>query len=127
MNVLSSNMIKNFSCGRLFKRRKFKINEINLISEQEQYFIDMQNYLQDDLSMNYESDCQFSEQMSDNISEDASISNSEDDQLSLTKPQLELEEWDTNIYLQDNVTQLSFEAFIQGGIMLQGATSKVFN
>ncbi len=117
-------MIKNFSCGRLFKRRKLKINEKS-ISEQEQSFIDMQNYLQDDLFMNDESDCQFSEQMSDNISEDASMSDSEDDQLLLTQTQLELEEWDTNIYPQDNVTHLSFEAYIQGGRMLQGDTSKV--
>ena len=84
-------MSKNFACDcRFFKRRKLKSTDLNEFREQEQSFIDMQNYLQDDLSMNYESDCQFSEQMSDNISEDASISNSEDDQLSLTKPQLEL-------------------------------------
>ena len=60
LNVLSSNMIKNFSCGRLFKSRKLKINEKS-ISEQEQSF-------NDNLSMNY---CQSTEEISNKSSEDA--------------------------------------------------------
>ena len=63
--------------------------------------------------------------MSDNISEDASINHSEDDQISSTINHLELEQWDTNIHIQDNITQVLFEAFIEGSIMLQGEIVQV--
>ncbi len=119
-------MSDGFYFGTLFKRRKLKRNETNVISEQEHSFIDMQNYFMDDLSNNLDSDCQFSEDNTDNLSEDASIIHSEDDQIYLPDNQLELEQWDTNTHIHDNITQVLFEAFIEGAIMLQGDFGKVY-
>ena len=121
-------MSKIFACDcdcRLFKRRKLKSTDLNEFREQEQSFIDMQNYFMDDWSNNLDSDCQFSEDNTDNLSEDASIINSEDDQIYLPDNQLESEQWDTNTHISDNITQVLFEAFIEGAIMLQGEIGQV--
>ena len=84
-------MSKSFACGRLFKMRKFNKIQLDIMSDEEPSFNDMQNYNMGDLSMNSDSDSQFIEEISDHCSEDISINNSEDDQLSLTQNQLALE------------------------------------
>ena len=55
-------MSKSFACGRLFKMRKFNKIQLDIMSDEEPSFKDMQNYNMGDLSMNSDSDSQLIEE-----------------------------------------------------------------
>jgi hypothetical protein len=116
----------NFLCGRLFKRRKLKCNQLDSINDIDGrmggQFLDNDYMPTDDLDNSaVDSD-------SETCSVDNSMLDSVQTQHIFPLNELEIEEqWelDKNMNTEDNIIQLSFETFIEGAIKLQGDVSKV--
>ena len=116
----------NFLCGRLFKRRKLKINQLDnrndIDDRMGSQFLDNDYMPTDDL------DNSFGDSNSETCSVDNSMLDSVQTQHLFPLNELEFEdqwELDKNLNTQDNIIQLSFETFIEGAIKLQGDVSKV--
>jgi hypothetical protein len=109
----------NFLCGRLFKRRKLKLNQLDNINDIDDSM--GSQFLDNDYMPNDDSN-------SETCSVDNSMVHSVQAQHIFPFNELEIQdqwELDQNMNTQDIIIQLSFDTFIEGAIKLQGEVSQV--